>query len=152
MYFMKAFFLFVFISGFSYATVGQENPVKWSFTAKKIADKTYEIHLTARIEDEWHIYSQTTPDGGPVPTSISFFKNPLLVMQGETKEMGKLEKHFEKLFNVEVMQFSDKVDFVQTVNLKTNVKTNIAGKVAFMTCNDEMCLPPKSVPFSISLK
>jgi thiol:disulfide interchange protein DsbD len=149
---MKAFFLFVFISGFSYAIVAQENPVKWSFSAKKIADKIYEIHLTAVIEKDWHIYSQTTPDGGPVPTSISYFKNPLLIIQGEAKEMGKLEKHFEKLFGVEVLQFSDKVDFVHTVNLKTNVKTSITGKVAFMTCNDEMCLPPKSVPFSISLK
>ncbi|HKC34641.1 MAG TPA: protein-disulfide reductase DsbD domain-containing protein [Chitinophagaceae bacterium] len=130
----------------------EENPVKWTFSAKKIADKSYEIHLTAVIEKEWHIYSQATPDGGPVPTSISYFKNPLLVIQGEAKEMGKLEKHFEKLFDVEVMQFSEKVDFVQTVNLKTNVKTNLTGKVAFMTCNDEMCLPPKSIPFSIALK
>src|SRR5258706_1591859 len=130
----------------------EENPVKWSFSAKQITDKSYEIHLTAVIEKDWHIYSQTTPDGGPVPTSISYSKNPLLVIQGEAKEMGKLEKHFEKLFDVEVMQCSDKVDFVQTVNLKTNVKTNITGKVAFMTCNDEMCLPPKSIPFSIALK
>jgi DsbC/DsbD-like thiol-disulfide interchange protein len=130
----------------------EENPVKWSFTAKKISDKTYEVYLTAKIEDGWHIYSQTTPDGGPVATSISYTKNPLITIDGGIKEAGKLEKHFEKLFGIEVFQFSKKVDFIQTIKLKTNAKTNLIGAVEFMVCNDEMCMPPKSVPFNVVLK
>jgi thiol:disulfide interchange protein DsbD len=68
------------------------------------------------------------------------------------KETGKLETHFEKLFDVEVKQYSDKVDFVQTVTVKGNVKTNVAGKVEYMLCNDKECLPPKEVNFSIALQ
>lgn len=130
----------------------EENPVKWSFTAKRMADKTYEIHLTAAIESGWHIYSQSTPEGGPVPTSFSYSRNPLLIIDGDTKEIGKLEKHFERLFDVEVLQFSNKVDFVQTVKLKANAKTNLSGKVNFMVCNDEMCLPPKTISFTVQVK
>lgn len=129
-----------------------QNPVTWNFTAKKIDSKTFEIHLTANIESGWHTYSQSTPEGGPVPTSISFAKNPLLTFDGKAKEVGAMEKHFEKLFGVQVFQFSDKVDFVQTVTLKANVKTNLTGGVEFMVCNDEMCLPPKTISFNLSLK
>ena len=34
------------------------NPVKWTYTAKKIADKTYELHMTASIDGNWHLYAQ----------------------------------------------------------------------------------------------
>ena len=147
-------FLFVFMLSSIVADcfAQLEDPVKWNFSAKKINATTYEVHLTAKIEDEWHIYSQTTPDGGPVPTSISFNKNPLLTLDGVVKESGKLEEHFEQLFGVQVKQFSDKVDFIQTVKLKSSAKTNVTGAVEFMTCNDHQCMPPKTVKFNISLK
>jgi thiol:disulfide interchange protein DsbD len=35
-----------------------ENPVQWNFSSKKIDSNTYEVHLTASIEGNWHIYSQ----------------------------------------------------------------------------------------------
>jgi hypothetical protein len=129
-----------------------KDPVQWAFTAKKINATTYEVHLTANIENGWHLYSQTTPDGGPVPTSIELSKNPLLVIDGSAKEMGKLEQHHEPLFGVDVKQFSGKVDFVQTVKLKGKAKTALNGSVEFMTCNDHECLPPKTQKFSVALK
>ena len=124
-------------------------PVQWNFSSKKMNATTYEIHLTAKMDENWHIYSQSTPDGGPTPTSISFLKNPLLSLQGQVQEVGKMEKHFERLFGVEVRQFSGKVDFVQTVVVKGKVKTALNGTVSFMTCNDEECLPAKALKFSI---
>jgi hypothetical protein len=150
---MKAFFLFVLAALFSNAVIAQiQNPVKWSYSAKKINATTYEVHLTATLEDDWHIYSQTTPDGGPVPTVISFTKNPLISVSGTTKEIGKLEQRHEELFGVDVKQFSNTVDFVQTVVLKGKVKTTLNGTIEFMTCNDRECLPPKTQKFSIALK
>lgn len=128
------------------------DPVHWSFTAKKINATIYEVHLTATIQSGWHTYSQTTPEGGPVPTSITFTKNPLLTLEGKAKEIGKLEQHSEPLFGVDVKQFSNKVDFVQVVKLKAPAKTNISGSVEFMVCNDRECLPPKSEKFSVDLK
>jgi DsbC/DsbD-like thiol-disulfide interchange protein len=129
-----------------------KNPVKWSYTAKKLSTGKYELHMTAAVEKGWHIYSQKTPEGGPVPTSFTFTKNPLLTLSGSVSEVGKLETHFEKLFDVDVKQYSDKVDFVQVVAVKGNVKTNLSGKVEYMLCNDKECLPPKEVNFSIALQ
>lgn len=142
--------ILLLFSNFLFAQMVQ-NPVSWTVTSKKIADKTYEIHLTANIETPWHIYSQTTPDGGPVPTSITFTKNPLIIKQGTTREVGKLEQHNEPLFGVDVKQFSKKVDFVQVVKLKANVKTSVDLAVEFMTCNDKECLPPTTKKFTVAL-
>ena len=150
---MKKFITAGFLLLFSNILFAQiQNPVSWSATAKKISDKTYEIHLTASIENGWHVYSQTTPDGGPIPTSISFTKNPLLQFQGEAKEVGKLEQKHEPLFGVDVKQFSNNIDFVQIVKLKANVKTSANVAVEFMVCNDKQCLPPATRKFSVALK
>jgi hypothetical protein len=70
------------------------NPVKWSFTAVKKTDKQYELVATATIDASWHIYSQFVKKG-PVPTTLQFAKNPLVVLKGSTKEVGNLEKKFD---------------------------------------------------------
>ncbi|MGV3528103.1 MAG: protein-disulfide reductase DsbD domain-containing protein [Flavisolibacter sp.] len=138
---------------FTFLSFAQKSdPVFWSFSSKKINATTYEVRLSARMDDGWHIYSQSTPDGGPVPTTVGFSKNPLLATPGGWKEVGKLEQHFEPLFGVDVKQYSDKVEFVRTVTVKAGVKTALKGNVEFMTCNDTECLPPKTVNFSIDLK
>jgi thiol:disulfide interchange protein DsbD len=144
-----AFFFMIAFPVLAFSQV--KNPVKWSYTAKKLATGKYEVHMTATVEKGWHIYSQTTPEGGPVPTQFTFTKNPLLTMSGPVKEVGKIETHFEKLFDVNVKQFSDKVDFVQIVTVKGTVKTNLTGKVEYMLCDDKQCLPPASQSFSIAL-
>jgi len=151
MYMKKPLILFLLVAFATLSHAQVENPVKWSFTAKKIKANTYEIHLTANVEEDWHIYSQTTPDGGPVATSISFTKNPLLALEGNVNEVGKLEEHMEPLFGVQVKQFSNKVDFVQKVTLKAAAKTAISGSVQFMVCNEKECMPPATVSFTLQL-
>lgn len=130
----------------------QSDVVQWEFESKKLADKKYEVRLIAHVKNPWHIYSTTTPDGGPLPTRISFTKNPLAMIDGKIKEVGKLESHFEEVFDIDTKYYNDKVEFVQVVNVKGNAKTNLSGTVEFMACTNEQCLPPKSVPFSIALK
>lgn len=110
------------------------------------------MHLTAVLDAGWHIYSQTTPAGGPIPTKINFATNPLVTIQGTAKEVGKLEKKHEEIFGVDVKQFSGNVDFVQVVKLKGKVKTNLNGSIQFMTCNDRECLPPVTQKFSVAIQ
>ena len=126
--------------------------VNWSFTAKKVSDKVYELHCSASINGGWHIYSQFTPDGGPVPTEFKFTSNPIISLEGNVKEVGKMDQHHEPLFGVDVKQFSNMVDFVQVVKLKAGVKTSCSGTVRYMACDNTQCLPPKEMPFSIGLK
>jgi hypothetical protein len=141
--------LFISIAGLGFSQI--QNPVKWNYSAKKLTATSYELHLTATIDGAWHLYSQTTPDGGPVPTAITFNKNPLITIDGKPTEVGKLQQKHEPLFGVDVKQYGKKVDFVQIVKLKTPVRTNVAGTIEFMVCDNTQCLPPSTQKFSIAL-
>lgn len=148
---MKKFLLLALaVVGFAGA-FAQDKPVSWTFSAKKIADKTYEVHLTANITGDWHIYSQNVGVEGPVPTTFTFTKNPLLTVEGKPKEEGKLIKKKEEVWDGVVNYFEKTVSFVQVVKVKGAAKTNLAGKVEYMVCNDEKCLPPAEVSFSVNI-
>src|ERR1700676_1678704 len=146
----RGFLIFMlFLSGLGPATA--QTPYTWSFTAKKVADKTYEIHCLADVQAPWHTYSQFTPDGGPLPTKFIFSKNPLYSLDGDMKENGKMIIKHEDVFGVDVKYFEGKVDFVQLIKLKGKAKTNFSGSVEFMVCNDEQCLPPTTRKFTVVL-
>ncbi len=147
----RLFVIFTFIlAGWS---LHAQNPVSWSFSSKRISDKIFEIHLTANIQSGWHLYSQDQPDDAiAIPTSVTINNNPLLKFDGKLKEVGKMEKFKDKTLGISAHQYSNKVDFVQVVKLKSNTKTNVSGSVEFQTCDDKKCLPPKTVNFNIALK
>jgi DsbC/DsbD-like thiol-disulfide interchange protein len=148
----KIVFLWVSVMMVSLSFAQLKNPVSWNYEAKKKAKGVYEIVLTATVEHPWHIYSQKTGKGGPVPTSISFKKNPLISSNGDFKEVGKLEKVFDKNFNTDVLFYSDNVSFVQTVKVKNGIKTNLSGTVEYMVCDDSQCLPPVKKTFALTLQ
>jgi len=129
----------------------QENPVTWSFDSKKEATGIYRVNITAVVLAPWHIYSQTTPAGGPIPTKIQFKQNPLLNYSGSISEQGQVQKHHDKNFGVDVIYFDGDVKFSQVVKVKTAVKTSLHGSIEYMVCNDSKCLPPVVVPFDITL-
>lgn len=141
--------VFAFITITSFA---QQSPVNWTYKAVKENANTYKVIFTATFPAPWHIYSQTTPDGGPVPTSFEFAKNPLLNLQGKTSEKGDMKVTHDKNFGVDVKFYSNKVAFIQTVKVKGNIKTNISGTINFMVCNDHECLPPSDQKFSVALQ
>lgn len=152
---MKQLFLGFFammLVSFSFAQ--RQNPVSWNYEAKKKSADTYEIVLTATVEHPWHIYSQNTGKGGPIPTTVAFKANPLVIQTGKVKEQGKLEKVFDKNFNTDVLYYSDKVLFVQTVKVKGGgrIKTNLSGTVEYMVCDDSQCLPPVKKSFDLKLQ
>lgn len=136
---------------FAFAGFAQvKDPVKWTATGRK-KGAGYEIVLTATLPKPWHIYSQTTGEGGPLPTSIKFAKNPLVTFDGDVKEIGKIKEEYDKLFDTKVKYYGDKVDFVQNVKVKGNLKTNLNVTVEYMTCDNSQCLPPTKKTFSVSL-
>ena len=123
--------------------------VKWTFTTKKIADKTYEVMMTANINGNYHMYAQNAGEG-PVPTSFAFNRNPLLQLDGKVKEVGNVKKVYEDAFGSEVRFYEKTVSFIQQVKVRGSAKNSLAGKVEFMVCNDKECLPPATVDFNVN--
>lgn len=128
-----------------------QGPVKWTFSSKKLSDTKYEIHLTAAIQKGWHVYSHKQPaEAIAVPTSIRFQSNPLIELYGNFKEEGLLEKVKEETLGIEAYQYSNRLNYVQVVTLKTNkAKTALNGTLEFQACTDEKCLPPETIAFRI---
>ena len=151
---MEKFFsavILLFVSVAAFAQSGTK--VKWDYTVKKLGDKKYEVRMIANIQPGWHLYSQTqSADAIALPTTINFSKNPLLLVTGKPKEIGKVTDAFDKATQSRSRFYSNKVEFVQIVTVKSTVKTSITGDVEFMVCDDKQCLPPDKSKFSVKLE
>jgi thiol:disulfide interchange protein DsbD len=130
------------------AMAQSDKEVNWSYAVKKISDKVYEVHMMASIVAGWHIYSQHGGEG-PVSTSFTFTKNPLVGFNNQPKEVGRMITKYEDAFKSQVRYYENTVDFVQTVTLKSNTKTAVTGRVEFMVCNVHECLPPTDMEFKV---
>jgi thiol:disulfide interchange protein DsbD len=140
--------LVLLISILAFAQSGTK--VKWEFVSKKITDKKYEIKLIGTIQPGWHLYRQLqSKDAIALPTTITFAKNPLISFSGKPKEVGKLYDQYDKATQSRSKFYSNKVEFIQVVTLKSNVKTSVSGDIEFMVCDDKQCLPPDKTKFTI---
>ncbi|QKG55521.1 sugar transporter [Hymenobacter sp. BRD128] len=126
-------------------------PVHWSYAAKKTSPTEAVVFLKATIDAGWHVYSQTVKDGGPVKTTIKFTPSQAYTLVGLPQEPKPIAK-FEKAFNMQVSYFTSSVIFQQKVKLTGKGPVTVKGNLEFMACNDEKCLPPDEVAFSIPVK
>lgn len=127
------------------------DPVKWSFSSEKLNDNEYNLIITAKIEKGWHVYSQFIEEGGPIPTSFKFKPSSEYKLVDKVTESPKAVTAFDKNFNMQIAWHKDQVVFKQKVSLLVP-KTSIAGTLEFMVCNDERCLPPAEVEFTIAIQ
>lgn len=125
-------------------------PVKWSFDSKQNGNEV-KLIFKATIEDDWHLYDTSLPDGGPVPTSINFEDTSKFELVGELEKKPKPTEKFDQTFQMDLRYFDVQAELIQTIRLKTDEPLTIAGYVEFMCCNDETCLPPTEADFSFSL-
>ena len=125
-------------------------PVHWQYAFKKTSATDAVVLIRATIDEGWHIYSQTVKDGGPVKTSFTFPASKLYTLVGKTSEPTPITK-FEKVFGMNVSYFENGATFQQKVKLKAG-KATLKGKLEYMTCNDQKCLPPEDVDFTVDIK
>lgn len=123
-------------------------PVKWSIVTHNRGDGLWDLEFKATIDDGWAVYSQNNyGDMGPWPTSIAVDSVAGVTLVGESTESGEkvIEGH-DELFDMEVKKFKGWAAFTQRVRITGEVPP-ITGFFEYMTCNDEMCLPPTTVYF-----
>lgn len=144
--------LLLLLSMTSFGQKKDLDPVKWSFDSNQIGPDEYELIFMAKYEKPWVVYSIDNNGEGPVPTSINFTSKNIEV-QGKAKEKGTRVEKEDKLFGVNVIKYEADQPYVikQKIKLKDMSKP-ITGYVEFMTCNNDVCLPPKDVEFSFTFK
>jgi thiol:disulfide interchange protein len=131
-------------------------PVKWEVTTEKINNSEYYIVYKAIVKEGWNVYSQYTSDEGPVPTAITYEEKSGIELIGKGIESGHKKEGPDALFPdekgnpVNVIKFLADQPFIikQKVKVKDASKP-VKGYVTFMTCDNQKCLPPEDVDFSL---
>ena len=129
------------------------DPVKLSITSEQVEDGTFDVTVTATIEDGWAVYSQENyGDMGPWPTSMAIDVKEGIELVGTPSETGsKVIDGHDVVFDMQVKKFKGTASFTQRVKVK-DLDRPVTGLFEYMTCNDETCLPPAANYFIIGLE
>ena len=139
--------LFLTISATSYSQI--EDPVKWTTKVIKTSDTEATLITKATIEKGWHLYSQSVPENGPLPTVFAYKSSENYNLIGSTEE-EKGHTVNDPVFEMVIKFFENKATFEQKINISEELKT-ITATVEFMVCDDEKCLPPTEVDLIFNL-
>ncbi|WP_428231792.1 cytochrome c biogenesis protein CcdA [Flavobacterium sp.] len=139
------FFLFAFAKGNAQIL----EPVKWTSKIEKKSGNNAVLIFDGTIEKDWHMYSQFTPDGGPLALEIAF-KNQKgnYNLVGKAKE-GKTRTAFNDVFGVNETFFEGKAHIEQEITIiNPNLKT-VDVEFDFQVCK-EVCINSNK-KFSIAI-
>jgi thiol:disulfide interchange protein len=125
----------------------KEDPVQWTLNAaggnSKVSPggKAY-FELKATVESGWHLYSPTTPAGGPIITKIQVNPNPAIASFAvyRPQPVRKLDPNFQ----IDTETYTGTATFlVEVATGKTaHGESNIEAMVRYQACSDVKCLPP----------
>lgn len=113
------------------------NPVKWKTKVVQKSETEFELIMDATIENEWHMYSQFTPDGGALPTVFDF-KNTKgnYTLVGKTKE-SPYKKVFNDIFEVDEYYFAKSAQFKQVIKVTNTKLREVKVYVEYQACKEQ---------------
>lgn len=132
------------------------DPVQWTLSADSQSVRPggkVLAKLTATIDAGWHVYSPTTPPGGPIPTTLSLAGNPAI--SGFHIYQPKPERKLDPNFGIDTETFQNKVVFLVEIALQKDAAPgplDLTAEVRYQCCNDTSCLPPKRKTASTTIK
>ncbi|MFV5689565.1 cytochrome c biogenesis protein CcdA [Flavobacterium sp. ZT3R25] len=145
--------LFILFAFLAFAKVNAQilDPAKWTTKIEKKSANTYLLTFNAVIEKDWHIYSQFTPDGGPLPLEV-IFKNQKenFTLVGKAKE-SKTTTAFNDIFGVNETFFHDKAQIQQEIKIINPKITKIEAELNYQVCKEVCINLEKKFTFTIPL-
>lgn len=135
----KLLFLLIAFLAFANGNAQILDPAKWTTKIEKKSDTNYILTFNAIIEKDWHLYSQFTPDGGPLPLEI-IFKNQKgnFNLVGKAKE-SKTRTAFNDIFEVNETFFEKKGQIQQEITITNPKLTEIKVDFNYQVCK-EVCI------------
>jgi DsbC/DsbD-like thiol-disulfide interchange protein len=130
-----------------------EDPVKWSVKAESPsrsypAGGKFKVVLEATIAEGWHLYAPTQSPGSPVIATRVFIPEGPAFMPGGEIEAPLPQVAQDPNFGVETEFYEGSAAFIVPVAISAGAvpgKQTLTINSFYQTCNDQMCLPPKSV-------
>ena len=128
------------------------DPVKWKTKIVQKSDTEYELIMDATIDNEWHMYSQYTPDGGALPTVFDY-KNAKgnYTLVSKTVE-SPYKKVFNDIFEVDEYYFAKTAQFKQVVKVTNDKLKEIKVYIEYQACKEQCIQQDKTFTFVIPEK
>lgn len=134
---------------------GTPDPVQWTLSVKPDSVKPggkVLASLTATIQPGWHLYSLTTPKGGPNPTTVTLADNP--AVSGLEIFQPKPDRKMDTSFKIETETFTKELPLLLEVTAKPDAApgpVDLEAQVRYQACQDTLCLPPRRKSAKTSL-
>jgi thiol:disulfide interchange protein DsbD len=135
----KALFFLLSILAFAQSNAQIVNPVKWTSKVEKVSENEFNLIMEGKIDKDWHVYSQFTPENGPLPAEFKFENakgNYELV--GKTKE-SPYKKQYNEVFEVDEYYFEKQVTFTQKIRITNPKVALIKASIDYQVCK-EVCI------------
>jgi len=145
----KVLFLLLTILSLSTLKAQILEPVKWKTKTEKISDTEFYLVMEGTIEKDWHVYSQFTPENGPLAAEVSIdnAKGNFEII-GKAKE-SPYKKQFNDVFEVDEYYFEKSVTFKQKVKITNPNITSIKVNLDYQVCKDACINENKKFTFAI---
>ena len=119
------------------------SPITWAFSQEHVENDEFNLIITATAEENWNVYSQFTPEGGPIPTTLSWTAGDHYELIGRAEETGHKKDAFDDMFETQVIKFLSDEPFVMTQRVRIkDYSQPVELLFEYMCCDDEQCLPP----------
>ncbi len=148
-------FKFIFILMVLWSAVAHsqspEAGARWRVNVKMTSATAGEVIVKAVIDDGWHIYGTSLPEGGPISTTIDFNGSTGVKFTSPVKVSPAPHKGFDSMFNMELTWWENAVTFRRSFTVTDVDAAQIKGSVSYMMCNQRNCMRPPVYNFSKSL-
>ena len=143
--------VFILIAFLAFANVNSQmlDPVKWTTKIEKKSENTFVLVFDAVLEKDWHMYSQFTPDGGPLQLEVSF-KNQKgnFNLVGKAKE-SKTRTAYNDIFEVNETFFEGKAQIKQEITITNTKLTTVEAVLNYQVCKEVCINQEKKFSFTI---
>ncbi len=124
--------------------------VQWTVTASKAQTANhYLLTASAHIDKGWHVFApEPGGDGLLIPTEIRFEDKSPVKNQG--KLIAKRKPINRNMEGVGMVNYYEG-DITFTIDVEVSKTATLNGVMSYQCCNENMCLPPTEVPFTLKL-
>ena len=125
-------------------------PVTWDTSVEKISSTEFILVSKAKIDKNWHLYSQSVPEDGPIATHFTYeTQEGYELVENTSEAIGKTVN--DPVFEMKIKYFEDEAEFKQRITLDDSTIKTITAEVEFMACDDKQCLAPSYVDLNFDL-
>jgi thiol:disulfide interchange protein DsbD len=148
--------LFVAVAMAAGLAAAPADPITWKLSVRGGPVKVgvrFTVRLVAAIESGWHLYSLKPMADGPIPTRIWTPEGQPFQLAGAVHAPDPRVRQ-DASFGMEVELYEGEAVFTLPVKAAPGAAEGMQKLVvnaSYQTCNDKLCLPPKTVKMEVPI-